>query len=161
MTNKIRICSYKEAEDFAKTVSEDWAIISISGHENKWPTFPEKFCNPVCKLWFDDLNFDIIAHERGGEEEIKKLKNAGYIFADFEQIIMAIKYAREFKDKPLLIHCAAGISRSPAIGLVILYDRLKNYRLATEELCKICNPDLINPNGYIIRLGREVIGCKM
>lgn len=41
-----------------------------------------------------------------------------------EHVTQAIDFARGHKDSKLLIHCAAGVSRSPAIALTVIADRL-------------------------------------
>lgn len=47
-----------------------------------------------------------------------------WIAPSLEHVTQAIEFARQHKDGKLLIHCAAGVSRSPATALAIIADRL-------------------------------------
>lgn len=47
-----------------------------------------------------------------------------WVAPSVEHVTQAIDFARQHKDGKLLIHCAAGVSRSPAIALAIIADRL-------------------------------------
>ena len=70
-------------------------------------------------------------------------------------IIQAIRFARESEMERLLIHCAMGHSRSPAIGWCILFDKLGYEEKAWAELYCI-RPNVV-PNNRIIRLGHQLI----
>lgn len=47
-----------------------------------------------------------------------------WIAPSLEHVTQAIEFARQHKDGKLLVHCAAGVSRSPATALAIIADRL-------------------------------------
>lgn len=47
-----------------------------------------------------------------------------WIAPSLEHITQAVEFARLHNDGKLLIHCAAGVSRSPATALAIIADRL-------------------------------------
>lgn len=47
-----------------------------------------------------------------------------WVAPSIDHVSQAIEFARQHKDGKLLIHCAAGVSRSPAIALAIIADRL-------------------------------------
>lgn len=67
----------------------------------------------------------------------------------------ALAFAREAGDDRLIVHCHAGVSRSPAIAWCILLDRLGSPAAATATLFEL-RPIAI-PNRVIIRLGLEMI----
>jgi len=70
-------------------------------------------------------------------------------------VIQAVRFARESEAARLLIHCAMGHSRSPAIAWCILLDQLKNEERAWAELDRI-RPNT-QPNNRLIRLGKKVV----
>jgi len=72
-----------------------------------------------------------------------------------EQVRQALAFARESADERLIVHCHAGISRSPAIAWCILLARVRDIPLATQMLFEI-RPDAL-PNPVIIRHGLEII----
>jgi predicted protein tyrosine phosphatase len=75
-----------------------------------------------------------------------------------EQVVEGLEFARRFVDLRLLIQCEAGVSRSGALGVAILADRLGPGREqhALEEALRIA-PAII-PNLLIVRLADEVLG---
>ncbi len=80
----------------------------------------------------------------------------------------ALTFARQWEQPSLLIHCHAGMSRSPAIALAIIADWLgaRREEEALRELLKVVH--LCTPNGLIVeiadrvleRKGRLVEACK-
>jgi predicted protein tyrosine phosphatase len=63
----------------------------------------------------------------------------GYVEPEPEHVQQALTFARE-TDGPLLVHCRAGISRSPAIALAIASDRFGsgNEQQAYHCLLEVC-----------------------
>jgi predicted protein tyrosine phosphatase len=63
----------------------------------------------------------------------------GYVEPEPEHVQKALTFARE-TDGPLLVHCRAGISRSPAIALAIASDRFGsgNEQQAYHWLLEVC-----------------------
>lgn len=70
----------------------------------------------------------------------------------------ALGYARHVGTEGLIVHCQAGLSRSPAIAWCILLDQLGDPHRASTELFRI-RPEAV-PSRLIIRLGLELLGAK-
>ena len=81
----------------------------------------------------------------------------GYIEPELEHVQQALTFAREING-PLLVHCRAGVSRSTAIALAILADRLDagNERQACEWL-RQAYPQA-QPNRLVVFLVDELLG---
>ncbi len=135
-----------------------WAIISIYGSMDH-PLFAivceedrmkENGCVGALSLQFDDLILSKL-DEVTAREMRKK-----YIPFDSNMAIQIIDFIEEIKDKCelLIVHCAAGVSRSGAIGeWVMEYLGLNN-----EEFNKV-NPCIV-PNGDVKRIMYNVSGIK-
>ena len=149
MQKIIKIFSKIEAEEWVKNSDIEWDIISIGSQNDLWPKF--EFNSNVCQLDFDDLKFD------PNYKYNDKLKKRGFKYPTYKEISKGIMFARMNSSRPLLIHCAAGISRSPAMAFLIIYDELRDEQASYKKLHEIKSPDLIMPNEYIIKLGRELI----
>jgi predicted protein tyrosine phosphatase len=80
-----------------------------------------------------------------------------YVEPELEHVQQAVTFAQEI-DGPLLVHCRAGVSRSAAIALAIVADRLGagNERQACEWLRQTY--PLAQPNRLIVFLADEVLG---
>jgi predicted protein tyrosine phosphatase len=79
-----------------------------------------------------------------------------------QDIQNALEFAREVGDEPLLIHCYAGVSRSPAIAWLILYEKLKESPDAVRqsfEIVRRLRPVLV-PNQHVLRLGIMLLAPK-
>lgn len=101
---KIMVMSQNMAILYSKKVQEPTIIISITSKDQENALFPN---NPniidICRLSFNDLDRDI--------DEYK-----APILSDFDGL-------KEFIDKypntNILVHCGAGVSRSPAVAMAI------------------------------------------
>jgi len=97
-----------------ETVEKDehYAFISINDTVGDWKTswFSKNHDN-VLRMWFDDVSYD--------DEVSPTNKESCKAFTekDGKKII---KFVNKNKDRDFIIHCAAGISRSGAIGTFIL-----------------------------------------
>ena len=125
-----------------------WDVISVCRDD----TLPmTNLCRRHIQVNCDDI-FDEDMHKLALDAQ----QNGRTILPPNEgHVIQAIRFARESEDARLLIHCAMGHSRSPAIGWCILFDHLKNVELAWAELYRI-RPNVV-PNNRIIRIGRDLI----
>lgn len=72
-----------------------------------------------------------------------------------KHVTAALAFARRSDDDRLLIHCLAGVSRSPAIAWCILLDRLGDPAEATRCLFRL-QPTAM-PNPVIVRLGLDLL----
>ena len=80
-----------------------------------------------------------------------------YVEPELEHVQEALAFAREI-DRPLLVHCRAGVSRSTAIALAIAADRLGagNERQACEWL--LWAYPQAQPNKLVVFLADQVLG---
>jgi len=72
---------------------------------------------------------------------------------------VALAFSREVKDEPLLIHCAAGISRGTAMAWIIVYEKLKGKPDAVRRSFDIVRKlrPILAPNRHVLRLGIEAL----
>ena len=87
---------------------KSWALISISENES-FPTIPEhKDCKGVLQLTFHDIDF-----LRDDEPLILFDDDHAKVILEFIEPLIADKL------DTLLVHCFAGLSRSPAVAAAI------------------------------------------
>ena len=82
---------------------------------------------------------------------------AVYRMATIEQINDALSFAHGHEN--VLIHCPAGIGRSPALALGILAQRLEDEAAAFKELERI-RPEAV-PNRHVLRLVDDLLGTRL
>ena len=102
-------------------------------------------CKHHLQLDVDDLDFDNPKHRTLPEK---------YKFATREDILKAVDFAKKYKVH--IIHCAAGVSRSPAIAYAILRSQGMSKDEAMKEVFRI-NPHSY-PNPWIVKLTDEIFG---
>ena len=75
-----------------------------------------------------------------------------FVMPAASHILSAIQFTQKWKQPSLLIHCRAGMSRSPAVSLAIIADKLGSGREvdAVNALLKIV--PLCTPNRYLVEL---------
>lgn len=86
----------------------------------------------------------------------KDLKAKGIVYPEMKDIKAAVDFDKRCNHKINIIHCHAGISRSPAIGYAILRSRGMGSKEAMDKIMKI-QPHAI-PNKRIIRMTDELFG---
>lgn len=80
-----------------------------------------------------------------------------YRLADLHDVTRALQFGRTHDH--LLVHCQVGISRSPAIALGILTERLGSEPAAFAELMRI-RPEAV-PNQHVISLIDQLLGSDL
>lgn len=121
-------------------------VISVEKDESVDP----KLCKNHLQLKIDDIkDWQIERCDKG-------LKAKGMIYPEKKDILEALKFDKKCNHKIHIIHCHAGISRSPAIGYAVLRGRGKNKDDAMREIMKI-SPHA-DPNQRIVRLTDEIFG---
>lgn len=86
----------------------------------------------------------------------------GFEMPRYHQIENILNFSKDFtKDDTVLIHCHAGISRSPAIGILVLIQHGYSINDAFEHIYKI--RDCMNPNKLILEMGDMILelDCKL
>jgi len=136
----IHICTLKAARE--ADVSAYDAVITIENSVIEDPFRIETYQPPQCVLTFDDI-----------------LRPSGkYVLPEEQHVRSALSFAREWGYPSLLVHCHAGMSRSPAIALAILLDWLGKGREeeAVRELLKI--ERLCTPNWLVVKIADQLLG---
>lgn len=85
-----------------------WAMISIVTFENTWPDYNSKNCKKVLRLAFHDATPD---SPNTLKDHLFNIHLANMILDFVEEVQHEIKM--------LVVHCEAGLSRSPAIAAAI------------------------------------------
>lgn len=102
----LAVCSLADLPSFTKRDPKFWNVISLLGPRTQRPT--STYFKDHCRAHFDDVCALPSSHT-GSEVVVSAPTMRGIL---------------EFIDgrpgQPVLIHCVAGISRSPALALVIL-----------------------------------------
>jgi len=147
---ELKITNLREAV----TLSQQWATHTISlldpdidAHLLKIPEATAS--SQLKRCYFHDLTPD--------SAMLKYLNNP--ILASKKQLeeVLAFSESVELKDK-LLVHCHAGISRSTAVAIGILYQHGLNPREATQQVLTI-RPQAF-PNHYILELFDDIFALK-
>ena len=136
----IQICSLGAARE-ADIEAYD-GIITIENSEIEEPFRVESEYPPQRVLMFDDIAAPI----------------DNWVVAEEYHVRSALVFARQWDQPSLLIHCHAGMSRSPAIALAILADWLGEGREdeAVKELIKVA--PLCTPNMLVVNISDRVLG---
>ena len=130
----IQICSLEAAREADLGIYD--GVITIEDTDTEDPlrisgTYPQQLI-----LRFDDITHPI----------------DDFLMPTVDHVLSAINFARNWEQPSLLIHCRAGMSRSPAISLAIIADKLGRGREvdAVNALLKIV--PLCTPNRYLVEL---------
>lgn len=123
-------------------------IISIGKDSQIDPSL----CKNHLRLDFDDLDLDNPIH-RMAITQFKELPK-GLSVATKEDILKAVEFGK--KHKVHIIHCSAGVSRSPAIAYAIYRGQGMNKKDAMDQVMED-NPYAL-PNKWIVKLTDEIFG---
>lgn len=147
----------KEAE-----VMSSYRIISVNSvrvHEN--PPFSKKYwrAKNVLVLHFDDADpSDYPYAEKAIDEYLQPPKYAFMTESDAEAIV---RFVSQPDDRPIIVHCTAGISRSGAIGLVL--NEYFNRKVMKDEIAHERFRRLhayICPNLHVMKLLGKRLGLE-
>ena len=135
----IQICSLAAAKKIDHTIYD--GVITI---EDSFEEHPLRIDPIICSqlvLKFDDISQPV----------------EGYILPEEQHIQKALDFAENINNGSLLIHCLAGISRSSAIALAIIAQKLGigKEKQAIKELQRI-NPYCM-PNKLIVWLTDNIL----
>ena len=139
----MKIVGLEEVWRLSPTQLAGWNILSIRGRMHAALSFPGAASAKT--LHFDDVEADC--------------PETGEFAATAADIQAAIEFSREIGDEPLLVHCAAGVSRSTAIAWIIIYDKLKREPDAVRrsfDIVRRLRP-ILSPNLHVLKLGVEAL----
>lgn len=136
------ILMIQAAEDLVKRFPSKLNVISVT---TETPV-DSKLCKNFIQIPIDDLDSDNPVHQT--------LMGSKYKFATKKDIMDAVEFAK--KHKVHIIHCGAGLSRSPAIAYAIFRSQGMNKETAMKEVWKRVPP--AEPNRLIVRLTDEIFG---
>lgn len=144
----IQICSLEEARD--ADLRGYAGVITIEDSLIEYPFRLDSLETRQLVLRFDDITADPV------EDYLQPLFDE-CILASEAHVRAALSFARKCGETSLLIHCHAGMSRSPAIGLAILADWLgEGYEAeAVKALLRIAR--LCTPNKLVIEIADRVL----
>lgn len=148
---EVIILPASRVNDVLQRQRKQWSVLSVCREEELPMTV---FAKSHCHLNFDDVSeVDLanLATEQQRGEALRLPPNHGHLET-------AIRFAREVGLERLVVHCRAGLSRSPAVAWCILLDQLGDPHQASAELFRI-RPEA-TPSRLIIRLGLELLGVK-
>ena len=135
----IQICSREAARE--SDISAYDGVITIEDTTEKNP-FRVEFEYPLqLVLRFDDIQMPVDQ----------------WVAADDSHVSSALNFARQWDQPSLLIHCTAGISRSPAIALAVLADCYGKGREvdSIKELLK--SAILCKPNKRVVEIADRLL----
>ena len=116
-----------------------WHVISIREGETSLVDKVADLCLSLLKLKFHDIWLE--RHAESGR----------YKLATQDQIREAIDWSKGKDD--ILVHCAAGVSRSSATAYVIACASMS----PQEAMDRFINKNFHSPNEHIVRLGSEIL----
>ena len=147
----IQICSLEEAREADHRGYG--GVITIEDSLVQEPLRVESFETRQLVLRFDDITADPV------EDYLQPLFD-DCVLPNESHVRAALTFARECGETSLLIHCHAGISRSPAIALAILSDWLGegHEEEAVMELLKIAR--LCTPNELVVEIADRILQRK-
>lgn len=159
----IAICGREEAQRLCKFEPNKWCAISIcapsfitAGEHEVWDKKEQKFVTikisnfellntkMISKYYFHDIDTKTIGGIMCGESDIKSI----------------LEFGKRCEGEALLVHCAAGISRSTAAAFLIILnsikDKVKNPAETAMELVWKIRP-ILYPNKHMLELGLPLI----
>ena len=98
---------------------------------------------------------DLLIKDLDDPQLVELIRERKYCPPERDHVERAIRFARQVQTDSLIVHCAQGVSRSPAIAWCILFDQLGSHSAATEAVFQM-RPQAV-PNDVIIRWGVEIL----
>lgn len=147
----LKVLGREEALELCEQEVNKWCVVSIwsnplSDREDQFKTFNFPNAKKVSQYDFHDIT-----------EKSKYLNARLCTKKDVKDIL---KFANECVGESLLIHCAAGVSRSTAIAFLIVLnsikDKCKNPAEAALETVYKVRP-VMYPNLHIMEIGVDLI----
>lgn len=148
----ITVCGIEQASALLTTVKFSH-IVSINNPGQSAPVIP-KHQGEVLRLRFDDIEVPYGASITTGyvPVSVPQMESLCWFLEWFKL------YNDNNKDGRILIHCSAGIARSTAAALVLLYMETVEAQIVVDELLKLA-PDA-SPNRRMCRLADDLLNAE-
>ena len=145
--HEVIVTYHPQAEIESSSVRAE-ALISITGTANADAAIPADLFGHVLRMQFDDVPFSGPWSSYPGGEIFNGIT--------VEQFHHTMAFARKFMGH-IAVHCLQGQSRSTAIALAVLADRLKNGPEAVTILLDGASRRIM-PNPGIVRMAEAELG---
>ena len=134
-------------------------LISIGNPPKFWKKTPDSTMPKIFKKKFKKI-LRLGFHDISNPDVDLKLLNVGRIpqMEDCKKIV-AFYSENKYQIEGLAIHCWAGVSRSTAAAMALLYLELGSEKAAMEKLAKIRKQAL--PNGLMLQFFDEIFGSEL
>lgn len=103
-----------------------------------WNAYPAR----KLRLIFDDVQKSNLHGDAPTKEDVQQI----------------IEFARGIDSGRVIIHCAAGISRSSAAALTVLGTLVSDADAAVKHLCSIRKAGTIYPHANLVRMADDLLG---
>ena len=145
----LTISSYDHAENLLSTIGDRFThVISINDPEEPPPSPLQKHQGTHLILHFHDISE-------------ARFALGGYTMPERQDVQRIIKFAEDLdSSSEVLVHCAAGISRSSAAALTVLASKLEpNSDSAVQAMqAVLAIKRMIHPNARMVQFADELLG---
>ena len=147
----ITISSFDHAESLLATIGEQFThVISINNPDTKPPRPLPAHQGEHLILYFHDissLSSRLAGFQKPGRQDVERI----------------IKFAEGIgSSSEVLIHCAAGISRSSAAALTVIASKLEPSTVSAQKAVQavLAIKNTIHPNALMVEFADELLGYK-
>jgi hypothetical protein len=157
--SEFRVFGLYEAENLLENEPDKWNVISL------WSEYFDS--QQRGSLWTAGKIVRKQPELRGAKSiESHYFHDANYqsndevVLCEAKNINSILAFARSHQDEPLLVHCFAGISRSPAVAFLVMLDNIKDRsENPVEDALAIVHDERpqMFPNQHIIEIGIPLI----
>ncbi len=122
--SELRVLSQDEAWLLHCQEQDKWNIVSLyadvyNSNSGKLERVAPEF--PHAKSMCQELFHDAVR------------KEDGIILAEEQHIRRILKFGKTIRNQPLMVHCHAGIGRSPAVAILLVMDAIKEFSKSPFE----------------------------
>lgn len=147
--SEFKILGQDETEELLRNEPNKWNVVSISIPDGCVPLWAYAQPNMKYTKSFVSVKF----HDQNIPAE-------GVVLCEQADIQKVLNYTAGINNEPLLVHCAAGVSRSAAMAILILLERIKDLSdTAAEEVAAIVKHyrPICMPNRHILGIGIPMV----
>jgi len=157
----IAICSREEAQNLCDYEPNKWCAVSICapsiGIAEVWDKRKQKFVTMDLSDDFNLSNTKMISKYHFHDIDSER---PGGVMCSKDDIKSILEFGKKCEGEALLVHCAAGISRSTAAAFLIILnsikDKVKNPVETAMDIVSKVRP-ILYPNRHMLELGLPII----